>query len=63
MTTFKTVQQLQGKFKIRTGACPVVLRFHAGSLDVGDAPASNLLNSYGSDIKKLFRILNIMMEY
>jgi hypothetical protein len=27
-------------FKIRAGACPIVLCFHAGSLDVGDAPTS-----------------------
>jgi hypothetical protein len=33
--------QIQEKFKICTGACPAVLRFRAGSLDVGDAPASN----------------------
>jgi hypothetical protein len=40
MTSFKIVQQLQGDFKICVGACPTVLRFRVGSLDVGDAPAS-----------------------
>jgi hypothetical protein len=40
MTSFNTAQQLQGNFKIRVvlSSCP--FRFHVGSLDVGDAPAS-----------------------
>ena len=40
MTSFKIAQQLQGTFKICVGACPVVLLFRVGLLDVGDAPAS-----------------------
>jgi hypothetical protein len=42
MTSFKIAQQLQGDFKICAGACPAVLCFRAGSLDVGDAPASTI---------------------
>jgi len=34
----------QGVFKIHAGTCPAVLRFCAGSLDVGDAPTSITLN-------------------
>jgi hypothetical protein len=40
MASFKMAHQLQEKFKICAGACPAVFFFHAGSLDVGDAPAS-----------------------
>jgi hypothetical protein len=40
MTSFKIAHQLQGNFKICAGACPAVFCFRAGSLDVGDAPAS-----------------------
>jgi hypothetical protein len=41
MTSFKIAHQLQGNFKICAGACPTVFCFRAGSLDVGDAPASS----------------------
>jgi hypothetical protein len=40
MTSFKIAHQLQGDFKICAGACPAVFCLRAGSLDVGDAPAS-----------------------
>jgi hypothetical protein len=40
MTSFKIVHQLQGNFKICAGLSSCLLLPHAGSLDVGDAPAS-----------------------
>jgi hypothetical protein len=43
MTSFKIAHQLQGDFKICVGACPAVFCFRAGSLDVGDAPASEVV--------------------
>jgi hypothetical protein len=36
--------QLQGNFKIYAGTCLAIFCFRAGSLDVGDAPASQMDN-------------------
>jgi hypothetical protein len=42
MASFNIALQLQGDFKICAGTFPAVCCLHVGSLDVGDAPTSDI---------------------